>query len=82
MKKRILLPLIIVLVLIAGIFCSSDEPVPDDPASNSGTSTEATDSVLPEDTSKNLPPEKNRVYLSSRQEAIDGGYDPCGNCDP
>ena len=31
---------------------------------------------------KNLPAEKNRVYLSSRQEAIDGGYDPCGNCDP
>ena len=33
-------------------------------------------------TCKNLPAEKNRVYLSSRQEAIDGGYDPCGNCDP
>ena len=33
-------------------------------------------------TCKNLPAEKNRVYLSSRQEAINGGYDPCGNCDP
>lgn len=33
-------------------------------------------------TCKNLPAEKNRVYLSSRQEAIDGGYAPCGNCDP
>lgn len=51
MKKRILLPLIIVLVLIAGIFGSSDEPVPDDPVSRSGISTEATDPVLPEDTS-------------------------------
>ena len=51
MKKRILLPLIIVLVLIAGIFGSSDEPIPDDPVSSSGISTEATDPVLPEDTS-------------------------------
>lgn len=33
-------------------------------------------------TCKNLPAEKNRVYLSSRQEAIDGGFDPCGNCNP
>ena len=33
-------------------------------------------------TCKNLPAEKNRVYLSSRQEAIGGGYDPCGNCKP
>lgn len=33
-------------------------------------------------TCKNLPAEKNRVYLSSRNEAIQKGYDPCGNCDP
>jgi len=33
-------------------------------------------------TCKNLPAEKNRIYLSSRQEAIEGGFDPCGNCDP
>lgn len=33
-------------------------------------------------TCKNLPAEKNRVYLSSRSEAIQKGYDPCGNCDP
>lgn len=33
-------------------------------------------------TCKNLPAEKNRVYLSSRQEAIDTGFDPCGNCKP
>lgn len=33
-------------------------------------------------TCKNLPAEKNRIYLSSRQEAIDGGFDPCGNCAP
>ena len=33
-------------------------------------------------TCKNLPAEKNRVYLSSRSEAIQNGYDPCGNCDP
>ena len=31
---------------------------------------------------KNLPAEKNRVYLDSRQMAIDGGFDPCGNCNP
>jgi len=33
-------------------------------------------------TCKNLPAEKNRVYISSRQEALDRGFDPCGNCDP
>lgn len=33
-------------------------------------------------TCKNLPAEKNRIYLSSRNEAIEKGYDPCGNCDP
>jgi len=33
-------------------------------------------------TCKNLPAEKNRVYLSSRNEAIQKGFDPCGNCDP
>lgn len=33
-------------------------------------------------TCKNLPAEKNRVYLYSRDEAIQKGYDPCGNCDP
>ncbi len=33
-------------------------------------------------TCKNLPAEKNRVYLSSRDEAIQKGFDPCGNCDP
>ena len=51
LKKRILFPLIIVLVLVAGIFGSSDEPIPDDPVSSSEISTEATDPVLPEDTS-------------------------------
>ena len=33
-------------------------------------------------TCKNLPAEKNRVYFASRQQAVDGGYDPCGNCKP
>ena len=51
MKKKILLPLIIVLVLFAGIFGSTDEPILDDPVSSSGISTEAADSVLQEDTS-------------------------------
>lgn len=31
-------------------------------------------------TCKNLPAEKNRVFFDSRQEAVDAGYDPCGNC--
>lgn len=26
--------------------------------------------------------EKNKVTLSSREEAIELGYDPCGNCKP
>lgn len=29
-----------------------------------------------------LPAEKNRVELSSREEAINNGYSPCGNCAP
>lgn len=33
-------------------------------------------------TCKNLPAEKNRIYFSSRDEAIEAGYDPCGNCHP
>ena len=31
---------------------------------------------------KNLPAEKNRVFFDSRQEAVDAGFDPCGNCRP
>lgn len=31
---------------------------------------------------KNLPAEKNRVYFTSRQQAVEEGYDPCGNCSP
>ena len=33
-------------------------------------------------TCKNLPAEKNRVYFDSRQEAVDAGHTPCGNCSP
>ena len=33
-------------------------------------------------TCKNLPAEKNRVFFDSRQEAVDAGFDPCGNCNP
>ena len=29
-----------------------------------------------------LPSEKNRVYLGSRDEAVNRGYSPCGNCNP
>ena len=31
---------------------------------------------------KTLPKEKNRVYLDSRQEAVEAGFRPCGNCQP
>ncbi len=30
----------------------------------------------------NLPAERNRVLFSSREEALDTGYTPCGNCRP
>ena len=33
-------------------------------------------------TCKNLPGEKNRVSFGSRDEAIEAGYSPCGNCKP
>lgn len=33
-------------------------------------------------TCKSLPAEKNRIYFDSRQEAIDAGQTPCGNCNP
>ena len=29
-----------------------------------------------------LPAEKNRIYFSSRDEAIDSGFSPCSNCHP
>jgi competence protein ComEC len=29
-----------------------------------------------------LPQEQNRVYFNLRQDAIDAGYTPCGNCKP
>ena len=31
---------------------------------------------------RNLPAEKNRVMLNTREEAVLGGYSPCGNCKP
>ena len=33
-------------------------------------------------TCKNLPKESNRIFFDSRQEAVDAGYTPCGNCKP
>ena len=30
----------------------------------------------------NLPAEQNRVVFSSREEAVEEGYSPCGNCKP
>jgi len=29
-----------------------------------------------------LPEEHNRIHLETRDHAIEGGYDPCGNCKP
>ena len=31
---------------------------------------------------RTLPSEKNRVEFSSRAEAVNSGYSPCGNCTP
>lgn len=31
---------------------------------------------------KTLPMEKNRVYFDSREDAVDAGFKPCGNCKP
>lgn len=31
---------------------------------------------------RTLPAEKNRVYFDTRDEAVQNGYDPCGNCNP
>ncbi len=33
-------------------------------------------------TCHSLPIEKNRVYFSSRADAVNSGYDSCGNCHP
>lgn len=30
----------------------------------------------------NLPAEKNQIFFSSREEATEAGYRPCGNCNP
>lgn len=29
-----------------------------------------------------LPAEKNRIYFSSRDKAVDSGFSPCSNCHP
>ncbi len=31
---------------------------------------------------RSLPKEKNRVYISGRDNAVSMGYSPCANCDP
>ena len=31
---------------------------------------------------RSLPLEKNRVYFETRDEAVDGGFRPCGQCNP
>ena len=31
---------------------------------------------------KNLPDETNRIWFTTREEAVTAGYSPCGNCDP
>ena len=33
-------------------------------------------------TCRTLPALRNRIYFSSRQEAIDQGFEPCRNCRP
>ena len=33
-------------------------------------------------TCSNLPKEENRVYFTSRDEAVASGYEPCGSCKP
>ena len=31
---------------------------------------------------RSLPAEQNRIYFTSREEAVEAAYSPCGNCDP
>lgn len=33
-------------------------------------------------TCKNLPSEQNRILFAAREEAVEQGYAPCGNCNP
>lgn len=33
-------------------------------------------------TCQSLPAEKNRIYFNSREDAVNAGYSPCGNCKP
>lgn len=57
---------------------------------NNQSSTKSTGSYIGNRNSKKfhrptchtLPAEHNRVYLNSREEAIQKGYDPCQNCNP
>ena len=55
---------------------------------NTSTSTETTyigntsSKKFHRDICESLPNENNRVYFSSRDEAISKGYTPCGNCNP
>ena len=33
-------------------------------------------------TCRNLPTDENRIYFTTREEAIEHGYEPCGTCKP
>ncbi|NLB91301.1 MAG: MBL fold metallo-hydrolase, partial [Clostridiales bacterium] len=35
-----------------------------------------------EPTCHSLPKESNRISFSNREEAVNGGFSPCGNCEP
>lgn len=60
------------------------------PQETESTASEETDGYIGNINSKKfhlpscytLPAEKNKVYLNTRDEAIEKGYDPCTNCQP
>lgn len=68
------------------IFTESQEALP----SPSATETDSTyyyignvnSQVFHRPDCPNLPMEKNQIRFDSRQEAVDAGFRPCGNCNP
>ncbi len=56
-------------------------PVPDEPIGGGYIGNENSE-VFHSPSCKTLPQEHNRVYFDARQQAVDAGYRPCGNCNP
>lgn len=57
-------------------------PAPSEPAAEQTFIGNVNSHVFHRPSCTGLPAEKNRVLFSSREDALDSGYTPCGRCNP